>query len=96
MLAIRNFACTVTRMQSPHGNKISLKRQVYDAATRHAGLITGKAKAEAFDCSRGGLSRIENGHVTPSPEFMAAVCDALGLGLDDLFTVHRKRGQRAA
>ena len=86
----------VTHMTSPHTPKISLKIEVWDLATERVGLVTDKAKAEALGHSRAYVNRVQNRHIAPSNDFMAAACDVLGLGLDDLFVVHRKTAKRAA
>lgn len=66
---------------------IRLRTAVFDACTEKAGLITDKAKAEAFGVSRGGVNRIRNGHVTPSSDFIASACHALKIRIDDLFEI---------
>lgn len=67
--------------------QLRLKTEQLKKIRGWVGLKTDAALAERMGLDAGNVSRVLRGRQQPGPKFIAALCDALGADLDDLFEV---------
>ena len=66
---------------------LRLKTETLANYRRLAGLKTDAALAQRMGIDAGNLSRVLKGTQQPGPKFIAAMCDAFGARLEELFEV---------
>ena len=66
---------------------LQLKTETLANYRRLAGLKTDAALAQRMGIDAGNLSRVLKGTQQPGPKFIAAMCDAFGARLEELFEV---------
>lgn len=67
--------------------RLALRRRQYDRLMHARMLTTARAQAQLIGVAPTTISRILDGDVVPSTDFVARACHALGVPLDDLFEI---------
>lgn len=75
---------------------LRLKTETLANYRRLAGLKTDASLAERMGIDAGNLSRVLKGTQQPGPKFIAALCEAFGARLEELFEVIGIEGEDAA
>ncbi len=66
---------------------LQLKREMLAKIRKWKGLGTDASLALAMGIDAGNLSRVLKGTQQPGPKFIAALCEAFGARLEELFEV---------
>lgn len=74
-------------MQGNSAPRLTLRTSEFQRLMRARGCETASAQADALGVYVSTITRVVAGDVQPSGQFVARACDALDVGIADLFEV---------